>query len=320
MNIVVLDAYVNNPGDLSWKQLEAFGSVTLYDRTAPDEVAFRVADANIAVSNKITWDEAALDAAPNLELIALTSTGFNVVDLDAAQRRGVTVCNVPAYSTPDVAQMTFALLLELCLHVGAHSRGVMNGEWVRSIDFSYWDYPLVEIAGKTLGIVGMGSIGQAVARVANAFGMDVLFNSRSAKPACENEHGRQVGFDELLARADIVTLHAPATPETNGLIDAAAIAKMKDGAMLLNTARGTLVDERAVADALIAGKLSGFGADVVAVEPMTQNSPLLDAKDKNIVITPHIAWATHEARTRLLDTVFANIRAFIEGHPQNVVS
>lgn len=320
MNIVVLDAYVNNPGDLSWDPLKKFGTVTLYDRTAPDEVAERVADADIAISNKITWDVAALNAAPNLKLIALTSTGFNVVDLDAAHERGIIVCNVPAYSTPDVAQMTFALLLELCLHVGDHSRGVMDGQWVRSIDFSYWDHPLVEIAGKTLGIVGMGSIGQAVARIANAFGMDVLFNNRSAKPEFETARCKQVDFDDLLANSDVVTLHAPATPETNGLINAEAITKMKEGAMLLNTARGTLVDERAVADALLSGKLAGFGADVVAVEPMRADSPLLEAKDKNIVITPHIAWATLEARTRLLDTVFANIRAFIEGAPQNVVS
>lgn len=320
MNIVVLDAYVNNPGDLSWEPLKQFGTVTLYDRTSADEVATRAADADIAVTNKVAWDAAALDACPNLKLIALTSTGFNVVDLEAARKRGVTVCNVPAYSTPDVAQMTFALLLELCLHVGDHSHDVLAGTWVRSIDFSYWSHPLIEIAGKTIGIVGMGSIGQAVARIANAFGLEVLFNNRSAKPACENEHCKQVDFDTLLADSDIVTLHAPATPETNGLIDTRAIEKMRDGAMLLNTARGTLVDERAVADALLSGKLGGFGADVVAVEPMRADNPLLEAKDKNLVITPHIAWATHEARARLLDMVFANIRAFIEKHPQNVVS
>ncbi|WP_139650763.1 D-2-hydroxyacid dehydrogenase [Raoultibacter phocaeensis] len=320
MNIVVLDAYVNNPGDLSWKPLEELGSVTLYDRTKPDEVAARVADADIAVTNKITWDAETLAKAPNLKLIALTSTGFNVVDLDAARKQGVTVCNVPAYSTPDVAQMTFALMLELCLHVGDHSRGVLQGDWVKSVDFTYWNHPLVEIAGKTLGIVGMGSIGQAVAKVATAFGMEVVFDNRSRKPELENEHCSQVDLDELLAVSDFVTLHAPATPETDKLIDAGAIAKMKDGAMLLNTARGTLVDEQAVADALLSGKLGGFGADVVAVEPMRADNPLLEAKSKNLVITPHIAWATLEARTRLLDTVFANVRAFIEGKPQNVVS
>ena len=320
MNIVVLDAYVNSPGALSWDPLNEFGTVTLFDRTRPEEVAHRVAHANIAVTNKIVWNEEALAAAPNLKLIALTSTGFNTVDLDAARNRGVTVCNVPAYSTPDVAQMTFALLLELCLHVGEHSRGVLNGKWTRSNDFAYWETPLIEIAGKTLGIVGMGSIGQAVARIAQAFGMNVLFHNRSAKPACESEHCKHVTLKELLEQADIITLHAPATPETNNLIDAAAISTMKEGAMLINTARGTLVDEQAIADALIAGKLGGFGADVVSVEPMATDNPLLAARDTNLVITPHTAWATLEARTRLLDTVFANIAAFLEGKPNNVVS
>lgn len=320
MDIVVLDAYVNNPGDLSWESFSELGTITLYDRTNPDEVAARAERADIAITNKILWDAETLANAPNLKLIALTSTGFNTVDLDAARKQGVTVCNVPAYSTPDVTQMTFALLLELCLHAGDHSRGVMDGEWVHSIDFSYWNTPLVEIAGKTIGIVGMGSIGQSVARVANAFGLKVLFNNRSRKPELENECCRQVELDELLAASDIVSLHAPATPETNGLIGANALEMMKDGAMLINTARGTLVDERAVADALLSGKLGGFGADVVAVEPMRSDNPLLEAKDKNLVITPHIAWATHEARARLLATVFANVRAFLEGHPQNVVS
>ncbi|MEG0503448.1 MAG: NAD(P)-dependent oxidoreductase, partial [Raoultibacter sp.] len=194
------------------------------------------------------------------------------------------------------------------------------GAWARSIDFSYWNTPLIEIAGKTIGIIGMGSIGQAVAKVASAFGMEVLFYNRSAKPTCESEHCTQVDLDELLVRADIVTLHAPASPETNGLIDATALAQMKDGAMLLNTARGALVNERDVADALLSGKLGGFGADVVAIEPMSADSPLLEARGTNIVITPHIAWATTEARTRLLDTVRANIQAFIDGSPQNVVS
>lgn len=320
MNIVVLDAYVNNPGDLSWAPIESLGTVTFYDRTSCEEVAERIVDAQIAITNKISWDAETLAQAPNLKLIALTSTGFNVVDLEAARKQGVTVCNVPAYSTPDVAQMTFALLLELCLHVGDHSRGVMEGAWVNSVDFAYWNTPLMEIAGKTIGIVGMGSIGQAVAKIANAFGMEVLFNNRSAKPVCENEHCKQVELDDLLAHADIVTLHAPASPETEGIIDAAALAKMRDGAMLLNTARGTLINERDVANALLSGKLGGFGADVVAVEPMAPDSPLLDAKSTNIVITPHIAWATTEARARLLDTVRANIQAFIAGNPQNVVS
>ena len=319
MNIVVLEGHVNNPGDLSWDALEQYGTVTVYDRTPREKLAQRVAEADIAVSSKVVWDAEALGWAPRLKMIALTSTGFNVVDLDAARQRGVVVSNVPAYSTPDVAQMTFALLLELCLHVGEHSRMVMDGDWTRAKDFSFWDTPLVELSGKTMGIVGMGSIGQAVCRIARAFGMPVVFENRSAKPQLEGGGVRQVDLDELLATADVVSLHVPATPETERMMNARAIGRMKDGAYLLNTARGTLVDEQAVVDALRSGKLAGFAADVVSVEPMRPDNPLLQAKGENIVVTPHIAWATHEARQRLLATVAANVGAFVEGHPQNVV-
>lgn len=319
MNIVVLEGHVNNPGDLSWDALEQYGTVTVYDRTPREKLAQRVAEADIAVSSKVVWDAEALGWAPRLKMIALTSTGFNVVDLDAARQRGVVVSNVPAYSTPDVAQMTFALLLELCLHVGEHSRMVMDGDWTRAKDFSFWDTPLVELSGKTMGIVGMGSIGQAVCRIARAFGMPVVFENRSAKPQLEGGGVRQVDLDELLATADVVSLHVPATPETERMMNAQTIGRMKDGAYLLNTARGTLVDEQAVVDALRSGKLAGFAADVVSVEPMRPDNPLLQAKGENIVVTPHIAWATHEARQRLLATVAANVGAFVEGHPQNVV-
>ena len=319
MNIVVLEGHVNNQGDLSWDALEQYGTVTVYDRTPREKLAQRVAEADIAVSSKVVWDAEALGWAPRLKMIALTSTGFNVVDLDAARQRGVVVSNVPAYSTPDVAQMTFALLLELCLHVGEHSRMVMDGDWTRAKDFSFWDTPLVELSGKTMGIVGMGSIGQAVCRIARAFGMPVVFENRSAKPQLEGGGVRQVDLDELLATADVVSLHVPATPETERMMNARAIGRMKDGAYLLNTARGTLVDEQAVVDALRSGKLAGFAADVVSVEPMRPDNPLLQAKGENIVVTPHIAWATHEARQRLLATVAANVGAFVEGHPQNVV-
>lgn len=319
LNIVVLEGYVNNPGDLSWDALKSYGTVTVYDRTPRDQLAQRVAEADIAVSSKVVWDAEALGWAPNLKMIALTSTGYNVVDLDAARERGVTVSNVPAYSTPDVAQMTFALLLELCLHVGEHSQLVMDGGWTRAKDFSFWNTPLVELAGKTLGIVGMGSIGQAVCRIARAFGMLVVFENRSAKPQFEGDGVRQVNLDELLAVSDVVSLHVPATPATDRMMNAHTIARMKDGAYLLNTARGTLVDEQAAVDALRSGKLAGFAADVVSVEPMRADNPLLQAKGLNIVVTPHIAWATHEARARLLATVAANVGAFVEGHPQNVV-
>ena len=319
MNIVVLEGYVNNPGDLSWDALKQYGTVTVYDRTPRDQLAARVADADVAVSSKTAWDAEALGWAPNLKMIALTSTGYNVVDLDAARKRGVVVSNVPAYSTPDVAQMTFALLLELCLHVGEHSRLVMDGDWTRAKDFSFWKTPLVELAGKTMGIVGMGSIGQAVCRIARAFDMPVVFENRSAKPQLEGDGARQVDLDELLAASDVVSLHVPATPETDRMMNAQTIGRMKDGAYLLNTARGTLVDERAVVDALRAGKLRGFGADVVSAEPMHADNPLLQATGLNIEVTPHSAWATHEARERLLTTVAANVGAFAAGKPQNVV-
>ena len=319
MNIVILEASANNPGDLSWDEFKRFGTVTIYERTTRELLAQQVADADIVVSSKVVWDAEAFALAPHLKMIALTSTGYNVVDLAEARKRQVVVCNVPAYSTPDVAQMTFALLLELCLHVGEHSQAVMDGDWTRSKDFSFWNTPLVELAGKRLGIVGMGSIGQAVARIARAFGMDVVFANHHPKPQLETEGVRQVSLDELLETADIVSLHVPATPQTNGMIDADAISRMKDGAFLLNTARGTLVDEQAVGDAVRSGKLGGFGADVVAVEPMRADSPFLQLKGCNVVITPHIAWATHEARKRLLAVTAANVGAFVAGRPQNVV-
>lgn len=320
MNIVVLEGHVNNPGDLNWDALKQYGTLTVYDRTPRDELAKRIADADVAISSKIIWDDEAFSWAPNLKLISLTSTGYNVVDLDAARAHGVVVCNVPAYSTPDVAQMVFALLLELCLHVGFHSRMVFEGAWVHAKDFSFWDTSLIELSGKTMGIVGMGHIGQAVARIARAFGMPVVFANHHPKPECETEGIRQVDLDELLAVSDFVSLHVPATPDTKCMINAQTLGRMKESAMLINTARGTLVDEQAVADALRAGKLSGFGADVVSVEPMRADNPLLGVKDCNIVITPHIAWATHEARKRLLAVVAANVGAYVEGHPQNVVS
>lgn len=320
MNIAVLEGHVCNPGDLTWSALDRFGNVTVHERTPRAELRERLADADIAIANKVVWDEEALSWAPRLKLVALASTGYNVVDLDAARAHGVTVCNVPAYSTPDVAQMTFALMLGLCLHVEDHTRMVMDGDWVRANDFCFWNGSLVELAGKTLGIVGMGSIGQAVARIARAFDMDVLFCNRSPKPECERDGVRQVELDELLAASDVVSLHAPATPETERMVDAEALGKMKDGALLINTARGTLVDEAAVADALRTGKLAGFGADVVSREPMRTDNPLLSVRDRNMLITPHIAWATREARARLLDEIAKNIGAFLAGTPRNVVS
>lgn len=319
MNIAILEGYVCNPGDLSWEAFDELGSVTVYERTPRETLRERMAGVEIVVATKVIWDKQALDWSPDLKLIALASTGFNVVDMAEARRRGIAVCNVPAYSTPDVAQMTFALILELALNVGHHTRQVLDGEWVRANDFCFYSRPLIELAGKTLGIVGMGSIGSAVARIARAFDMEVLFANRTRKPQLEGPGVRQVRLDELLRKSDIVSLHVPAAPETERMIDARAIAAMKDGALLVNTARGTLVDEQAVADALRSGKLAGFGADVVSKEPMAPDNPLLGVKDCNVALTPHIAWGTREARARLIAEVAENVQAFLAGEPRNVV-
>lgn len=321
MIIKILDSYVNNPGDLHSDPLMALndlGAATFYERTSADQLPERIADVEIAVTSKVAWDKATLDLAPHLKMIALTSTGYNVVDLDEANRRNIVVSNVPAYATPDVVQMVFALMFELSFHIAEHAQGVREGQWIAAKDFSYWNRPLIEVDKKVLGIIGMGSIGQAVAHVAQALGMNVLFHSRTPRPEFISETCQQVSFDEVLAGSDFVSLHCPATADTVELIDAEAIAKMKDGAYLINTARGVLLNEQDVADALQSGKLAGAGLDVVAHEPMLASNPLRLAP--NTVITPHIAWAAIEARERLLNTVLANVKAFIEGHPQNVVN
>lgn len=318
MILKVFDAFSVNPGDLSWDGLRRFGDLTVYERSSADELAARAADVEIAISNKTTWDADIIATATNLQMIAVMATGFNVIDLEAANSRGITVCNIPAYSTPDVAQLVFGLILEHFNHIGLHARHVREGGWCIARDFTYWLTPQTEIAGKTLGIVGMGNIGQAVARRALAFDMDVLFANRSTKAECESPHCHQVGLDELLAQSDIVSLHCPATPQTENMLDARAIEKMKDGALLVNTARGTLIVEQDVADALASGKLAGAAVDVIAHEPMDRNNPLRTAP--NTIITPHLAWATLEARSRLLETLEGNVAAYIAGHPRNVVN
>lgn len=318
MKIVVLDGYAANPGDLSWDGLRQYGELTVYDRTPPEETVHRIGDAEIVLTNKTVIDEAVLAQCENLKLISVLATGYNVIDLAAAKARGIAVCNVPAYSTPDVAQMTFALLLEICQHVGHHAQTVREGKWAASKDFCYWDYPLMRLAGKTLGLVGFGSIGRKVAAVAQAFGMDVLVSSRTPHPEEENPHLRFCAMEELLQQSDVVSLHCPLTEKTKGLIDADALAKMKDGAILINTARGGVIDEAAVAAALQSGKLLAYGADVVSVEPIRKDNPLLGCE--NAYLTPHIAWATKEARTKLLEVSAANVGAFLAGKPQNVVN
>lgn len=320
MNIVVLEGNANTPGDLSWAGLEPFGTVTVHDYTPQINLAEQVAEADIVVASKIAWNAETFPLAPHLKMLSITSTGYDVINLEEARKHHVVVSNVPAYSTPDVAQMTFALLLELCMHAGRNSDTVMHGDWINDDNFPFWDRSLVELAGKRMGVVGMGSIGCAVARIARAFDMDVVFSNHRPKPQAETDGIRQVELDELLRTSDIISLHVPASPTTERMINAATLARMKDGAFLLNTARGTLVDEQAVVDALHSGKLGGFGADVAAVEPMSPDCPFLELQDANAVITPHIAWATHEARQRLLNVTAANVGAFVAGHPQNVVS
>jgi glycerate dehydrogenase len=316
MSIVVLDGYTTNPGDLSWEPLSVLAPCTVWDRTAPAEVIARLADAEIVLTNKTPLAAETLAALPKLRLISVLATGVNVVDVAAAKAQGITVCNVPAYSTPGVAQAVFALLLELTNRTGHHSDSVHAGRWSAGPDFSYWDGTLVELAGLTLGVVGYGAIGSAVAAVGRAFGMQILGNRRSAQGPIP-EGGEFVTLDRLFQESDVVTLHCPLTPQTAGLVDAARLAQMKPTAYLINTARGPLVQESPLLDALQAGRLAGAGLDVLSVEPPAPDHPLLRAP--NCVITPHIAWATRAARQRLIAQSAANIAAFLAGAPVNVV-
>ena len=316
MKIVILDAYAANPGDLSWDEFAALGELTVYDRTAPEDVAARIGDAEVVFINKVRLTDEIFAACPNLKLVSILATGYNIVDLAAAKRRGITVCNVPGYSTRAVVQMTFALLLEICQQVGLHSGAVHTGQWQSCPDFCFWDRPLIELDGKTMGIVGYGAIGSALGTVAQALGMKLLVTARHEKPVPEG--ARFVSLPELLAQSDVVSLHCPQTAENARMIDAGALAQMKDGAILLNTARGGLLDEQAVADALRSGKLLAAGMDVVSAEPIRADNPLLTAP--NCFLTPHIAWAPLETRRRLQAISAENLRAFLAGKPQNVVN
>lgn len=316
MIIVILDAYAANPGDLSWDEFAALGELTVYDRTAQEDAAARIGDAEVVFINKVRLTDEIFAACPNLKLVSILATGYNIVDLAAAKRRGITVCNVPGYSTRAVVQMTFALLLEICQQVGLHSGAVHTGRWQTCPDFCFWDRPLIELDGKTMGIVGYGAIGSAVGTVAQALGMKLLVTARHEKPVPEG--ARFVSLPELLAQSDVVSLHCPQTAENARMIDAGALAQMKDGAILLNTARGGLLDEQAVADALRSGKLLAAGMDVVSAEPIRADNPLLTAP--NCFLTPHIAWAPLETRRRLQAISAENLRAFLAGKPQNVVN
>jgi glycerate dehydrogenase len=317
MNIVVLDGHTLNPGDLAWDELHTLGQLHVHARTQPADVVARALDAEVLLTNKVVLDRQAITALPKLRYIGVLATGFNVVDTVAARERSIPVTNVPGYSTRSVAQVVFALLLELTHHVGHHAQTVRAGRWSRSEDFCYWDTPLIELDGLTLGIVGFGQIGREVARIAQAFGLRVLIHSRT-RPAELPPGAEWVSLPELLARADVVSLHCPLTPDTRHLINQERLALMKPAAFLLNTGRGPLVDEAALADALNAGRLAGAGLDVLSVEPPPPTNPLLSAK--NCLITPHIAWASKAARQRLMQITAANLRAFLAGQPQNVVN
>jgi len=322
MNIVVLDGYALNPGDLSWAPLEELGQLTVYDRTLPEQVAERAGEAEVVLINKVALDAALIDRLFRLRYIGVLATGYDVVDLAAARNRNIPVTNVPGYSTCSVAQMVFALLLEMTQQVGHHSRLVREeGRWTRCPDFCFWDRPLLELDGLTLGLVGFGRIGRQVAAIARAFGMRVLVHTAHPDKYRDLPEGREVHFrdlDQLFAESDVVSLHCPLTADTERLVDARRLELMKPQALLINAARGQLLDEQAVAEALNRGRLAGLGADVLAGEPPSADNPLLSAR--NAILTPHIAWATKEARTRLLAIVVENIRAFLDGRSLNVVN
>ena len=319
MKLVITDGYCENPGDLSWEPLKQFGELVIYDRTEDDEdkIIDRIGDADIAIINKVPITERIIDACPNLKAIAILATGYNVVDIDAAKKRGIPVCNVPAYGTDAVAEFAMSLLLELCHHVGHHADAVKEGRWESCPDFCFWDYPLMDLHGKTMGIIGFGRIGRTTGKLANAFGMKVL--ATGSRPTPEGEAlADYVDLDTLLARSDVIALHCPLLPGTKDIICRENIEKMKDGVIIINNARGGCVVEQDLADALNSGKVAAAGLDVVSTEPISGDNPLLTAK--NCIITPHISWASRECRQRILDTTVENVRSFLAGTPKNVVN
>lgn len=318
MKLVVLDGYTLNPGDLSWDEMKQFGDLQVYDRTPEGQIVERCKDAEIIFTNKTPLREQVLEQLPSLKYIGVLATGYNVVDVDYAKKRGIVVANVPGYGTASVVQMTFALLLELCQHVQSHSDSVRNGDWAASPDFCYWNYSLIELEGKTIGIIGFGMIGQKVADVATAFGMNIIGQSRRQRDQSHRKNFRWAELPELLRESDVVSIHCPLFPETQGLINKESLKLMKSSAFLLNTSRGPIIVDQDLADALNAGVIAGAGIDVLSVEPPPENNPLFKAK--NCLITPHIAWATKEARSRLMDMVGQNLSLFLKGKPINVVN
>ncbi|MEW5798888.1 MAG: D-2-hydroxyacid dehydrogenase [Bacteroidota bacterium] len=316
MNIVVLDGYTLNPGDLSWNELHSFGHCTVYDRTESKDIVHRAKEAQIVLTNKTLLTKETIDALPHIRYIGVLATGYNVVDIAAAKERGIVVTNVPAYGTASVAQTVFALLLELTHRVRLHADLVKYGAWSQQPDFSFWQGELIELAGKTMGIVGFGNIGREAANIAAAFGMKVIVATRSRKPSEEQVHF--VDLDTLFTTSDVISLHCPLTEETKRLVNQHRLAQMKPTAFLINTSRGALIDEPALADALNSSRIAGAGLDVLSVEPPPRDHPLFNVK--NCVITPHFAWATHESRQRLMNIAITNVRSFLDGNPINVVS
>ncbi len=313
--IVILDGYTLNPGDLDWTGFETLGDVTVYDRTPEDQILERIGAASVVITNKTPLARQTILAAPNVTYIGVLATGYNVVDIEAAKERGITVTNIPTYGTDAVAQFTFALLLEIAHHVQRHSDAVMEGRWSASPDFCFWDYPLMELSGKTMGIIGYGRIGQATARIARAFSMKVIAYDLYQDPSHQDTY---VSLDELLAQSDVISLHCPLFDQTRGIINKGSIARMKDGVIILNTSRGPLIVEEDLAEALNSGKVGSAAVDVVSTEPIEADNPLLGAK--NILITPHIAWAPKESRIRLMDIAVQNLASFLSGNAENVVN
>ena len=317
MKIVVLDGYTENPGDLSWEKLEAMGELTVYDRTPADKVIERIGDAEIVYTNKTPISRETLEACPDIKFISVLATGYNIVDIAAAKERGIPVANVPTYGTASVAQFAIALLLEVCHHAAHHDRAVHEGRWESNPDWCFWDYPLIELAGKTMGIIGLGRIGQATARIAGALGMRVIA-SDSVRTEAGAEVAEYVELDNLLEESDVIALHCPLFPDTEGIINKNTIAKMKDGVIIINNSRGPLIVEQDLADALNSGKVYAAGLDVVSTEPIRGDNPLLGAK--NCIITPHISWAPRESRARIMETSAENLKAFLGGAPVNIVN
>lgn len=318
MKIVVLDGYTLNPGDITWEGLEALGDVTVYDRTAPADIVTRIGDAEAVFTNKTPLCRDVLAACPAVKFIGVLATGYNVVDVDAAREKGIPVCNIPTYGTAAVGQFAIALLLEICHHIGHHSSAVREGRWENNQDWCFWDYPLIELDGKNIGIIGYGRIGQATGRIAQALGMKVLAFDAYKNSDLESDTCRYVEMEELLKESDVIALHCPLFPETEGIISKDSISKMKDGVIIINNSRGPLIVEQDLADALNSGKVAAAGLDVVSTEPINGDNPLLKAR--NCFITPHISWAPKESRQRLMDIAVDNLKSFIDGNAVNVVN